>query len=429
MPNPIDRKITEALLRSKNQRQVFSANPYFPARKRSMKEPNNILDFEKRSKASLFQALQSVYHNTPQMHYVDQARMAIRERPLEKTATKEKEARKWYKDNLRDVKKGDYGYVTRIKYWTSIADLKNPSSFIHSVTEIRRMIPGDGRGTLLIFPLASSEAKYHYIKGILRVIAPQARALTIVTTKSFGSELEQDTSLIEKQLRKMWRGENNVWVVDHAATGKTFDAISSVMKSVGGEKTGKTNLYNVAYEGMLGTTKLLRNEAGNFMDESSIRIKGYFKSGKKPLVMEQGHWLRFLKKNPSLIAKLEPEGLSRKILMRAYSVGALKNAGIKPYGKIQGSYPKNPWSMIDIKTKKFLTNKAALELLVKRTSERDIESLSRSFNNQDNKMKRSLYNLGIAMARTWESEMLVKEGKVPTSLSSPEGVTGGTPLG
>jgi|GEM_PF-3285395 len=98
---------------------------------------------------------------------------------------------------------------------------------------------GDGEGHLFLFPLTSAAAHYEFFKGVLRKIAPKARALTLVTPSartSSGTHLDPEeknnlAAHLNNVLKK--RTVDTVHIIDRIDSGKTIERIRETLNQIG----------------------------------------------------------------------------------------------------------------------------------------------------------------------------------------------------
>lgn len=89
-----------------------------------------------------------------------------------------------------------------------------------------------GEGQIFLFPLTQAAPEYHLIKGVLKVIAPKARAVTIASPSSQEEQFSYvDSKPLQKSLERFARARR-LTVIDAVTTGRTCQRISTALKAM-----------------------------------------------------------------------------------------------------------------------------------------------------------------------------------------------------
>lgn len=117
---------------------------------------------------------------------------------------------------------------------------------------------GTGRGHVVLIPLRSGGARYEFVKGVLRVLAPRARVVALSTPKSSpNARIERlSTDFVQHVQKALRPSDQYIHVLDNVFQGGTLDRIHRAIVHL--QHPGTLTVAGHTYSENLGSPVLQR---------------------------------------------------------------------------------------------------------------------------------------------------------------------------
>lgn len=253
----------------------------------------------------------------------------------------------------------------------------------------------DHAKTIVIFPLSKQGGNFYFAQGLLKVLAPKVRVVSLLTTG-----LKEHEKVITNQLKNLVRGRTNAIVFDDLHMGNTQSNIRSALAQNGIARE------NVSYN------EFIANKLGSKMAAFIERKNSSKSSGVQLLQLSDANLIRLMYMNMiggrkgaeysewKAVGKLDVN-IFEHVLDKMHSNGlvtqkVLNRAGLK---QLDGIGKFDPYYLVDSKTQKQMPQNEVLKKVFSAIPKSEIDLLVKRNERELAIQKRAEYVKGIAAAR------------------------------
>jgi len=253
----------------------------------------------------------------------------------------------------------------------------------------------DSQKTLVIFPLSKQGGNFYFAQGLLKVLAPKVRVVSLLTTG-----LNEHEKSISKQLNNLIRGRTNVVVFDDLNWGRTQANVKSALIQNGIKRENIS--YNDFWPNKLGSKMSAFIQRANSPNSNGVQLLQmndanlirlmYTKLIEGRKEVEYSEW--------KLGAKVSID-IFEHVLDKMHSNGIITQKVLNKAGLnyLNGLPKTDPMYLVDSKTQKQMPHEELLKRIFTAIPKSEINGFVKKSEKELGILKRAEYVKGIAAAK------------------------------
>ena len=253
----------------------------------------------------------------------------------------------------------------------------------------------DFQKTLVIFPLSKQGGNFYFAQGLLKVLAPKVRVVSLLTTG-----LGEHEKSISKQLSNLIRGRTNVVVFDDLNWGHTQANVRSALTQNGIKRENIS--YNDFWPNKLGSKMSAFVQRANAPNSNGVQLLQmndanliklmYTKLIEGRKGVEYSKWKVGAKVSVNIFEHLLDKIQSNGFLTQR----VLERAGLS---YLDGFPKTDPIYLVDSKTQKQMSHEELLKRIFTAIPKSEINGFVKKSERELGILKRAEYVKGIAAAK------------------------------